>query len=411
MGLGHLGRRLFIRLPPSDSTIHKMILTQCAVCAAPLGLSLGKKCGRCSTRYCGPECQVQHWKEGGHDQLCKKIKKAGGAEQYNANNKYAEAVAVAAEACADDTKGQTCYICTQALHWKTKEGLVRGCACRGTAGFAHVSCLAEQAKILVAEAEENNLGDKAFDESFQRWVTCSLCEQKYHGVVKCALGWACWKKYVGRLEADFARRMAMTQLGNGLYHAKHYEDALSVKEAELSVLRGLGASEENILCAQGNLATTYNSLGRLEDASRIEKDVYSGLFKFNGDEHRDTLMAACNYASSLNGLQRFEEAKSLLRKMVPVARRVLGENDRLTLGMRRNYAIALYKDGGATLDDLREAVTTLEDTARTARRVLGGAHPSTMGQETSLRSARAALAARDGADASAVCEALRKTKV
>ena len=122
-----------------------MILTQCAVCATELGLSLGKKCGRCSTRYCGPECQVQHWKEGGHDKLCKSIKKAGGAEQYNANKKYAEAVAVAAEKCADDTKGQTCYICTQALHWKTKEGLVRGCACRGTAGFAHVSCLAEQA--------------------------------------------------------------------------------------------------------------------------------------------------------------------------------------------------------------------------------------------------------------------------
>ena len=50
-----------------------------------------------------------------------------------------------------------CYICTQALHWKTKEGLVRGCSCRGTAGFAHVSCLAEQAKILVAEADENHL--------------------------------------------------------------------------------------------------------------------------------------------------------------------------------------------------------------------------------------------------------------
>ena len=138
-----------------------MILTQCAVCATELGLSLGKKCGRCSTRYCGPECQVQHWKEGGHDQLCKKIKRSGGAEQYNANKKYTEAVAVAAEKCADDTKGQTCYICTQALHWKTKEGLVRMCACRGTAGFAHVSCLAEQAKILVAEAEENNLDDEA----------------------------------------------------------------------------------------------------------------------------------------------------------------------------------------------------------------------------------------------------------
>ena len=173
-----------------------MILTHCACCAAPLGLSLGKKCGRCSTRYCGPECQKQHWEGGGHDKLCKPIKKAGGAEQYNANTKYAEAVAVAAEACAEDTKGQTCYICTQALHWKTKEGLVRGCACRGTAGFVHVSCLAEQAKILVAEAMENN----SDDSQWHRWSTCSLCEQRYHGVVCCALGWACWKTYVGRPE-------------------------------------------------------------------------------------------------------------------------------------------------------------------------------------------------------------------
>ena len=81
------------------------LLTSCASCAAPLGLSSGKKCGRCSTRYCGPACQKKHWEEGGHDKLCKKIKRSGGAEQYNANKKYAEAVAVAAEECAEDTKG------------------------------------------------------------------------------------------------------------------------------------------------------------------------------------------------------------------------------------------------------------------------------------------------------------------
>ena len=130
--------------------------------------------------------------EGGHDQLCKKIKKAGGAEQYNANKKYAEAVAVAAEACAEDTKGQTCYICTQAFHWKTKEGLVRRCACRGTAGFAHVSCLAEQAKILSRRRGEQ-FGPKVLNARWNRWSRCSLCEQEYHGVVTCALGWACWK--------------------------------------------------------------------------------------------------------------------------------------------------------------------------------------------------------------------------
>ena len=63
--------------------------------------------------------------------------------------------------------------------------------------------------------------------------------------------------------------------------------------------------------------------------------------------------------------------------------------------MRMNYAEALGMDPAATLDDLREAVTTLEDTARIVRRVFGGAHPLTEGVERSLRDARAALRARE----------------
>ena len=387
-----------------------MILTQCAVCATELGLSLGKKCGRCSTRYCGAECQVQHWKEGGHDKLCKPMKKAGGAEAYNANKKYTEAVAVAAEKCAEDTKGQTCYICTEALHWKTKEGLVRMCACRGTAGFAHVSCLAEQAKLLVAEAEENNWDDDRFMPRWRRWNECSLCEQDYHGVVYCALGWACWKTYVGRPETDWARRMAMNLLGLGLSAAKHHEHALSVREAELSTLRRIGASEdsENILAVQSNLAITYRALGRDEEALHLRRGVYSVCLKQFG-EHEHTLLAANNYADSLTRLGRFEEARSLMRKTMPVARRVLGENDDLTLSMRTTYARALYRDAAATLDDLREAVTTLEETARTARRVFGGEHPLTAQIERRLPEARAVLGVREGGDVSAALDALKAT--
>ena len=372
-----------------------MILTQCAVCATELGLTLGKKCGRCSTRYCGPECQKKHWEEGGHDKLCKLIKKAGGAEQYNANQKYAAAVAVAAEACAEDTKGQTCYICTQALHWKTKEGLVRMCACRGTAGFAHVSCLAEQAKILVAEAEERNLDAKAKTARWRRWDECSLCEQEYHGVVRCALGWACWKTHVGRPETDQARCLAMSGLGTGLWAAKHHEEALSVQEAQLSMLRRLGAPEIRMLVVQNNLAITYHDLGRLEEANRILRDVYSGTLKLNGEEHERTLRAANNYAESLVKLKRFDEAKSLLCRTIPVARRVLSEGNELTITIKCHYSWSLYEDPGATLDDLREAVTTLEETTQAARRVLGGAHPVVASIENSLRNARGLLAARE----------------
>ena len=77
-----------------------------------------------------------------------------------------------------------------------------------------------------------------------------------------------------------------------------------------------------------------------------------------------------------------------------LARRVLGESHDLALMMRWNYARALSKDDRATHGDLREAVTTLEETGRTARRVLGGAHPTTVGVERDLRSARDALYAR-----------------
>ena len=62
---------------------------------------------------------------------------------------------------------------------------------------------------------------------------------------------------------------------------------------------------------------------------------------------------------------------------------------RVTLKMSFTYAQSLYKDTGATLGDLREAVTTLEDADRIARRVLGGAHPTTRTIEKNLRNSRA----------------------
>ena len=84
-----------------------------------------------------------------------------------------------------------------------------------------------------------------------------------------------------------------------------------------------------------------------------------------------------------------------MRKTIPVARRVLGESHELTLRMRLGYAAAIYFDAGATLDDLREAVTTLEELAPIARRVYGGAHPPPRKIEGELQTARAALRAHE----------------
>ena len=136
-------------------------------------------------------------------------------------------------------------------------------------------------------------------------------------------------------------------------------------------------------------------LGRYEESMRIRKDVYSGHLRLHGKEHFRTLRAADNYADVLIEMQRYAEAKSLMRKTTPVARRVLGDNHLYTFEMRLCYAKAHYLDTDTTLDELREAVTSLEDAARTAQRVLGGAHPTAAEIEKCLRDARAILGHRE----------------
>ena len=76
-----------------------------------------------------------------------------------------------------------------------------------------------------------------------------------------------------------------------------------------------------------------------------------------------------------------------LRELRRAGRRAPGSS----AAPRANSQVICEVDG-ATLDDLREAVTTLEGAERI------GAHPDTVEIESDLRHARAALAAREGGD-------------
>ena len=43
----------------------------------------------------------------------------------------------------------------------------------------------------------------------------------------------------------------MTELGNGIFEENHYEDVVSLREAQLAIMRRIGASEERILTVRG----------------------------------------------------------------------------------------------------------------------------------------------------------------
>ena len=191
------------------------------------------------------------------------------------------------------------------------------------------------------------------------------------------------------------RRDAMTALGNGLFSAQRFEDALSVREAELSMERRLGASEDDILVVQTNLATCLNNLGRLDEALAMERDVYSRKKKVFGLADPSTIIAGNNLVHSLIMSGQYAEAKTLSRKLVSQCRRVLGPEDNWTLYVRQNYAETLYKDTTASRADILQGVVMIEDVARVRRRVFGPRHPDTV--ETLTELDRAGVTLEDAA--------------
>ena len=140
-----------------------MILTQCAAAPPTLVYLWARNAAGAHTLLWArmPGAAL----EGGrHDKLCKQCsKKAGGAEQLDANTKYTEAVAVAVEEVRGGTNGQTSprRICTQALALENEGNASRARArAAGPAGFARVSCLRGAGEAFPARCRANNFGHR-----------------------------------------------------------------------------------------------------------------------------------------------------------------------------------------------------------------------------------------------------------
>ena len=210
--------------------------------------------------------------------------------------------------------------------------------------------------------------------------------------MQCALGWACWKTYVGRPEADELLGMAMSIIGNGLFATGRHADALIVEEARLSTIQRLGASEDRILIVQSNLAISYEMCGRFDEALRMLRDAHTSSVRLYGTTHEYTLSSALNLSISLVKANNTSESMTLLRPLLPVARRVLGADHDISLRLAHSYVHAVVRCAASSRGDYAFAEKLLEDTVLRFRRVLGTGHPSTQKAETDLAAIREGLA-------------------
>ena len=203
----------------------KMILTLCTACAAPLPEDDAVSVQRAPLDIAVTAASATTGAAVATGKICAAIASGGGAEPYHADKKYEEVVADAVEECAEDTKGQTCYICLEGrLGGRPR---ARVCVPRGVRFRA---CL-----VLGAAGQDFGRGGRGegFGRTFMRWRwdTCRLCEQDYHGVVRCALGWACWKTYVGAAGGGQGSGLCDEPAWERFIRCKHDEDALPVQEA------------------------------------------------------------------------------------------------------------------------------------------------------------------------------------
>ena len=76
--------------------------------------------------------------------------------------------------------------------------------------------------------------EAADGSDWEKWYACTVCGQEFHGKVKLAMAWECWKTYV-RLDVEFARVQAMNLLGGALRNDRQGELALSVFQAQLQL--------------------------------------------------------------------------------------------------------------------------------------------------------------------------------
>ena len=80
----------------------------------------------------------------------------------------------------DDTP--ECWLCHEEGPDASGKPLVRDCSCRGSTGFAHLSCIVEYAEYQSKKALM--LKDNCADSFTKAFDFCSNCEQEYQGLVE-----------------------------------------------------------------------------------------------------------------------------------------------------------------------------------------------------------------------------------
>ena len=275
-----------------------------------------------------------------------------------------------------------CWVCLEEESDASGNPLVRDCSCRGSAGFAHLSCIIKYAEIEgMKECEKNNYH---FHNITKYFKCCPNCKQDYQKELKCDLSKACLSFIESQAHDDtsLAKYLHIVALidrifvlcsGNEegkssegellcsrlLSHINEMKSSIQARAyyaigcfhgniGSLSTAKEYCEKARDLLLNAGdkssfNLITTVRAITEIDakiNGNGLTRDAssdveylrrrYEEFLPYFGEETSSTIDAGVKLANALCKADRHEEADRLLSHLVSTSHRVHGPHHRCT---------------------------------------------------------------------------------
>ena len=323
----------------------------CANCDEP-GCQL--KCPCKLALYCGQSCQVANWPE--HKKSCswhlsKKIdhkKKELGGHHVEVAEAHLEA--------ADLLVDQQRYPQAEASYLQLRRTLTRD----------HGEGLAV---ALQRDGSHHLQGDAAL--AFVDFKLASMYDEMGRHEEASSLWRKCLKTFRRETgpRSEFVGK-TLGQIGQGLYHRRQYEEALTKLDEAICILREQGGDQSASVCkcveAKGS---AYHKMGRFADARAMYEEGKKMNERIHGKDSSSFASSVYNLANLLYEAGETEQARENYELALGIFRRVNGEKH-TTVATTFNNLGACLQGQGQTAD----AFEMFKKAYKIKRGILGNKH-------------------------------------
>ena len=264
--------------------------------------------------------------------------------------------------------GAHCWVCLEA-DGENGCPLTRGCACRGSGGYAHPECVANWAY----EQDERHYTGCSMN-SFNYWSTCPTCRESYTGTMALRISEILWAK----IKASRHEESSVRYLDALANHAKavlcngdaELAEELYGQLIELTRKHGIRLHNSDNLT---KMAICKQFLGNFGAVPPLLDEAMKIIEEERGSDSSEAMFIRYSYIQYFYNIGQIHEAISLIELVEAKKDECLKPDDPRSIRITNTLAMVQCELGN---DEKAERYG--KDSYERSKRVLGSNHPETL---------------------------------